>query len=263
MADFSTEGRMEPGGDRMKLPLIYERAVPVSRHRHVTFSVQTSLGYGFAAKTNMAPIVAAEFASAAKEYPIVFVKSGDGAMPVALFGGRRGENPFVAPDGSWKGKYVPAFLRRYPFIFATADEPDKLVLCVDEGFAGLNQLGLGEPLFRADGEASALLSDATQFLTTFQRYSDQTKKFGEALLSAQILSPAKLAVAGLDGKKDMISGAMVVDRRKVKALPADSLVDLARRDYLELIYLHLASLGNGRVPVDAPAEKERAGMLLS
>lgn len=243
---------------------MYEKAVPVSRHRHSGFSVQTSRGYGFAAKMSSVPIVSAEFAAIAREYPIVFVNSGDGGVtPMALLGTEPDKNRFVAVDGNWRARYVPALLRRYPFIFAATDKPDTLVLCVDEDFVGFNELGLGEPLFRQDGGPSEFLNEAMQFLKTLKGFSDQTKRFGEVLAAAEILKPARIEIAG--EKAAAISGAKIVDRRRLKALSPNSLADLARRDYLELIYLHLASLANSgaRSPASHEAWLEQAGMLHS
>jgi hypothetical protein len=120
-------------------------------------------------------------------------------------------------------------------------------------------------LFGADGEPSAFLKNAMSFLKTVEKYAFQTKEFGEAVLAAEILSPARLEITGADGKKVTISGARIVDRRKLKALSPDVVMDLVRRDYLELIYLHLASLSNGRAVVGTPSEngprKEAGGVL--
>jgi hypothetical protein len=46
-----------------------------------------------------------------------------------------------------------------------------------------------------------------------------------------------------------------------KALPPDAIMDPMRRDYLELTYLHLASLNTGRAPPGNAALKEPGGML--
>ncbi|WP_291922697.1 SapC family protein [Accumulibacter sp.] len=41
-----------------------------------------------------------------------------------------------------------------------------------------------------------------------------------------------------------MSGFLAVDRKRLKALPADKLHELAASDELELIYLHLQSMRN-------------------
>ena len=99
--------------------LIYEKAVPVSPQRHGDWSVKAGADFGFARHVNSVPLMAAEFPAAAAEYPVVFTGT-DNVMPAILLGAREKENLFVAEDGSWDGRYVPAFVRRYPFVFAPA-----------------------------------------------------------------------------------------------------------------------------------------------
>ena len=98
--------------------LFYENAVPVSSARHKKMSVRTGADYKFAEKVNSVPLTAIEFGQAAIEYPIVFTGNADTVMPCAILGATATKNLFVKPDGSWGGKYVPAFVRRYPFVVA-------------------------------------------------------------------------------------------------------------------------------------------------
>ena len=46
------------------------------------------------------------------------------------------------------------------------------------------------------------------------------------------------------GEKMSLSGFMVVDRKKLNALPGDVLAEMAKTDQLELLYLHLQSMRN-------------------
>lgn len=46
------------------------------------------------------------------------------------------------------------------------------------------------------------------------------------------------------GEKTALTGFMVVDRAKLKALSGETLAELAKTDELELIYLHLQSARN-------------------
>jgi len=90
--------------------------------------------------------MAAEFASAALEYAIVFGGTGDVVLPAAVLGVRTDENLYVTEQGGWQAKYIPAFVRRYPFVFFTRDEGKTFTLCIDEAFPGFNQSGRGERL---------------------------------------------------------------------------------------------------------------------
>src|SRR3954466_7155992 len=126
--------------------LIYESAVPVSASRHRNYSVEPVSGYGFSAGINAVPLMAVEFLRAAAEYAIVFTTAGDEIAPAVVLGLHGNQNLYLAPDGKWKAKYLPAFLRRYPFVFSTSEDQKTLTLCIDEGYAGLNQEGRGQRL---------------------------------------------------------------------------------------------------------------------
>ena len=102
--------------------LIYETAFPVSSRRHGQWSVEPSGDYAFSAKVNSVPLMAVEFPPAAAEYAIVFAGNEDGIMPVVILGMRGNQNVYLSPQGSWQAKYIPAFIRRYPFVFSSSED---------------------------------------------------------------------------------------------------------------------------------------------
>ena len=112
----------------MKQMLVYERPMAINRERHRTVCIRRGDGtYPFARSLNSVPLLGSEFAVAARDFPIVFAGADTGhPMPAALLGLARDENLFVDADGRWAdGVYVPAFLRRYPFVIAEkADRPN-------------------------------------------------------------------------------------------------------------------------------------------
>src|SRR6478672_12236915 len=98
--------------------LIYETVVPVSSGRHAKCSVESGKGFAFTRNINSVPLMAVEFPQAAPEYAIVFAQNGAEVLPVVILGARSGENLYAKEDDSWNANYLPAFVRRYPFIFS-------------------------------------------------------------------------------------------------------------------------------------------------
>ena len=98
--------------------LIYERAVPINKQKHANWSVKVGNSYDFAKSINSAPLTAVEFPNAAAEYSIVFAGNEDAVMPAVILGVRDRENLYLSEDGKWSAKYIPAFIRRYPFVFS-------------------------------------------------------------------------------------------------------------------------------------------------
>ncbi len=244
--------------------LIYERAVPVTRQRHGSWSVKAGASFDFARGVNSVPLMVAEFPNSAAEYAIVFGGAADEIIPVALLGIRDNENLYVSESGSWSGSYVPAFLRRYPFVFSSdnANDPDAtFTLCVDEEFSGCNDEGRGERLFDADGERTQYLQNVLGFLQAYQVQFQRTKLFVKRLQEFGLLEPMQAQFTLRSGQRSTLSGFSVVSRDRLKALSAEQLAELMQADEMELIYLHLASLRN-LAPIaeriGAPAEPTQA-----
>ncbi|MBR0815177.1 SapC family protein [Bradyrhizobium diazoefficiens] len=237
--------------------LFYETAVPVSFQRHKDWSVKTGNSYSFANKVNSVPVTAIEFAMAAAEYPIVFAGSEGNIMPAIVLGVRDGENLYVGPDGAWQGKYIPAFVRRYPFVFAQDKDGKNLILYVDEKFEGMNQTGRGERLFDSDGAQTQYLKSILNFLQDYQARFQRTKVFCQKLEELKLLQPMQAQFNLNTGEQRTLSGFMTIDREKLKGLSGDVLADLAQKDELECAYLHLASLRHFRGMLERFAPKQQ------
>lgn len=229
--------------------LIYETAVPVSSGRHGKASIELRKGYGFARGINSVPLMAVEFPQAAPEYAIVFAQNGAEVLPVVILGARSGENLYVKEDDSWNASYLPAFVRRYPFIFSANDDGKTFTLCVDEAFQGLNYLGRGEPLFDAEGKQTPYVDNVLKFLQEYRAHFLRTQAFCRKLVELDLLEPMR-AQFTLGSEKMSLGGFQAVDRAKLKALSGDTLAQLAATDELELIYLHLQSMRNFSVVKD-------------
>lgn len=227
-----------------KTLLIYERAVPVNQERHAGWSVKTDNNYSFAREVNSMPLLAQEFRSAVREYPIVFAGTESQVTPAVLLGMRESENLYVDDDGHWEGQYIPAFARRYPYVFSSSDGGQTLTLCIDEEFSGISEEGEGERLFTDDGEQTAYLTGVLNFQKEFQTFFQRTQLFCKRLQELELLEPMQAQLKFRDGGELSIGGFQVVSRQKVQDLPGDKLVELSSTDELELIYLHLLSMQN-------------------
>ncbi len=246
--------------------LIYERASPVSKQSHADSSVKVGSDYHFAKEVNSVPLMVAEFANSAVEYTIVFGGQPGELIPVVLLGIRDGENLHVDQDGRWTGTYVPAFLRRYPFVFSSDDKATTFTLCVDEEFPGFNTEGRGERLFDSEGERTQYLQNVLGFLQAYQVQFQRTQVFTRRLEEYDLLEPMQAQFTLRSGQKLTLSGFSTINRERLKALSPERLATLMREDELELVYLHLHSLRNltpmveriGTVTASAPVEMPMA-----
>jgi len=223
--------------------MIYENAVPISAEAHRDTSVKSGESFSFAAGINSVPLVVAEFEKAGAEYPIVFAGEGDAIAPAIVLGLKDGENLFLHENGSWDAAYVPAFLRRYPFVFATTGENgETLTLCLDTAYEGVNDKGRGERLFDSSGERTQYLKSMLQFATDYQSQHNLTRQLMAKLVELKLLEPATAQVTLPDGTARTLSGFQRVSVERLRALDDETVVELFRTDMLMLIYAHLGSL---------------------
>jgi hypothetical protein len=224
--------------------LIYESAVPLSSAVHRELSFEAVPDYAFASGINAVPLTAIEILAAASEYAIVFAASGDDVMPVAVLGVRAEQNLYLSTDSRWQAKYVPAFVRRYPFVFSSSPDQKTLTLCIDETHPGFNTEGRGERLFDAEGKPTAYAGRVLEFLKEYQTQFERTRVFGRHLKDLGLLEPMEAVVSLPGGEQVPLRGFFGVSREKLRALDGAKLETLAKTDELELVYLHLASMRN-------------------
>jgi hypothetical protein len=200
------------------------------------------------------PIVAAEFALAATNYPIVFAGRKDDLTPVVILGLGE-ENGHIEADGSWKGEYIPAFARRYPFVFGTVEQGDRFVLCIDDRYEGLNREGRGEPLFGEGDEPTPVVQKALNFLKEYQRQVGLTRAFCRRLHELGLLNPVKIEFSTPQHQNQQLAGFSILNEKKFRSLEGEQLVELLRSGHLDLLYAHLQSIRNLRQIAQQLAEQ--------
>lgn len=202
-------------------------------------------GHHFAAASPTAPVAAAEFAECVRAFPLGFMAQEGGTALVALFGLLPGQNLFVAPDGRWLGRYVPAVLRGYPFRLARTDA-GTLALCIDEDSGLVRDLAVGEegvPFFGDDGKPHPETQKMADFLTLTHRGIEHTGRAASLLAEMELLEPWPLKASDGEVEKT-VTGVSRVDEKKLNALSGDDLARLRDGGALALAYGQLLSMGN-------------------
>jgi hypothetical protein len=223
--------------------IYYEKPVLLDRARHRKLRVRASTSFGFARKANSVYLAGVEFNEAMKEYAVVFTRAANGRIvPVAMLGLRSRENLFVDEEGRWSGSYVPAFLRRYPFVLAQLGG-EQLGLCIDEAYEGFNTKD-GEAMFDAQGANTPFLDKAVRFLEDYQAEFARTGLFCQRLEQFGLLKEMNAQASLKDGRSFTVSNLLVVDEPRLMALPDAVALSLFRSGELHLVSMHLASLSN-------------------
>jgi len=227
---------------RPKNPILYHRPRPISAELDAATSLRPLTDFSFARPTNSVVLGATELPSAMHHYPIVFTTTGQPAA-VAVLGLEQDTNLFVNADGTWRSDtYIPAYIRRYPFLFLERADSPELTLCVDLECDRLTQSD-EYPLF-ANGQPTQLTQDALNFCREFHEQLGVTAQFVTALADNELLVDSQARVTTPQGRQVTLNQLQIIDRGKFDALPDEVFLDWRRRGWLSLVYSHFLSIEN-------------------
>jgi len=225
------------------LPILYSDLIPLNSQEHGSFRIRASDAAPFLAKHHAVPLTVDELISAQRFMPVVF-SAGVDAIPLALMGLNEGVNTIVDDDGKLRGAtYVPAYVRRYPWMLAKLrPETDELSLCFDPAAGTIGDFEDGEPLFE-NGEPTELTKNILAFCEQFEQAAGRTGQFMKDLKAQDLLMEGEVSIqpSGTD-KPYVYRGFQMVNEEKLRDLRGDTLRKVNQNGMLPLIYAHLFSL---------------------
>ncbi len=226
--------------EQQNFPLFYKNPMPLDAQKHTNIALKKNFGLGFTKEVNAVPINLIEMPQVCHFYPIAFSPDGN-ATPVALLGLRDKENLFINEKGEWAtNTYIPAYIRRYPFIFSELPDDERLTLCLDMDDEVIEENG-EQKLFDAEGKPSELSQNALEFCKSYHAAAQQTIEFSKAIADSGLLvdRQAEIQVAG--GKKIKFSGFQIIDEKKFNELDDAIFIEWRKKGWLPFIYAHLFS----------------------
>ena len=226
------------------LPLLYNGLEPLNRNSHGNFKVRRLNGLDRVAKSHAIPVTVDEFAMVQRHFPIVF-SAGENPVPIVLMGLHEDTNTFFDENGVARETqiYIPAYLRRYPFVLARLrDDSDELSLCFDPTSGAVGDFEDGEALF-TDGEPSEATKAILQFCEQFEQAGHRTQAFINELKDSGLLMEGEVAIQPEGTEQPFIyRGFQMIDEEKFKNMRGDELRKLNQNGALPLIMAHLFSL---------------------
>jgi hypothetical protein len=245
---------------KVTAPFGYDEIVPLQKSHKVLMPSGTTPA--FCRGLNALAISHAEFAVAARDYPIVFASldRGKSFAPVIVLGLEQGSNLFVAEAGEWdRSVYLPAFVRRYPFciskLYVDGAPRSERVVCVAKAY--LDEGGVA--LFDAQGRASARWQAIEQLLAGYEADLDRTAGMCAALARLGILAPFRMQVVEDNRPAVTLHGMYRVEEARLADLRPASHKVLVTKGMMGAIYAHLHSLQNfSRLYERAKAARSRA-----
>jgi hypothetical protein len=227
--------------------MFYKSPEAVSLERHGKKGLVQGGDLSFAANAVVIPLMAREMPAAMRSYPIVF--SGPDFMPMMVTGVKDGENLFIDDKGKWaEPHYVPAYVRRYPFILAGEETDERLALCVENDPARLVDINAktkktAKPLFDNE-EQGEIIKNALSFCEQYQGMFVKTRQIMKVIADSGLLAERTSKITLADGQSFNITGFHLVDEAKLLAMSDEDFIKLRKADALALIYCHLASMNS-------------------
>lgn len=240
------------------------KIVALNNEAHKDIKIKVSESYDQAKNQHISLLVVHEFAKAAIDYPVVFVKDPESGQfrAVAMLGLEPNENLFYSRT-KWKGTYVPANLRAYPFLLGGDENAEQLTLCMDESSKLVNKKD-GEILFKEDGSETDFLNKRKEFLSQLIEQNRVTHLFIKFLTDNELLSPQSLSLKLEDGSGHDLNGLYTINEKKLNSLSDEVYLEIRKRGYMGPIYSQLASmnqlqnLGKLKVAAKRAADKKKA-----
>lgn len=221
-------------------PLFYGAIEPLSTSLHKDMKIRPEGEYGFSAKSNTIPVTVPEFTLAARHYPILLL--GDDLVPTAALGVQPEQNLFLK-DGVWEqGYYVPAYIRRHPFILLGGAPNDQLTLGIDTSAA--SDKPDARPLFNADGTQGEAITQALDLCNQFHGAFLFTRDFSEALKKSDIVIDCTLEIEPTPGQRVTLGSFKRIDEEKFKNLPDATILEWRKTGFLHAAYFLLQSMNN-------------------
>ena len=228
--------------------LFYSKPEPLSVDLHKNMGIKRLDGpFRFAKDGHAVPLTVTEFGVAALSSPIIFV--GEEKIPLAVMGLNAGENMYLTDAGYFEaGAYVPAYIRRYPFVYANDSAAGQMILCIDRAAEFIVEgAAVDLPFFDADGQPTEYTQNCINFCNDYETERQRTLSFVQ-LLNDLDLFEVKTAnfvptnPDGTPGETQKIAEYFGVSEAKLNALPIEKYTELRDNGALAQIYAHMMSL---------------------
>ncbi len=225
------------------LPLFFKDLTPLSSVDHATWKARPIESAPWLAEQHAVPVTVDEFASAQRNFPIIFT-AGENPVPLALMGLNEGVNVYMGEDGRFSEQvYVPAYVRRYPFMLAKLrDDSDDLSVCFDPTAGTIGEFEDGDALFE-NGEPTEATKQILGFCEQFEQAGQRTQAFMTELVESGLLMDGEMSIQPDPDKPPFLyRGFQMVNEEKLRELRGDQLRKMNQSGFLPLVYAHLMSL---------------------
>lgn len=231
---------------------------PLSKRRHGECFWRPARGYQHAAGRGLAPLTHRELGRAVGAFPLAF--HGDPPRLVAVLGLSPERSAFVDERGRWRGRYVPAQLRAYPFGLG-GQGSGRYWVAVDTAAEALQaDRYTGDPLFTPEGAPSEAFQPRYDFLCKLAQARLATDRACQALAEHGLLSAWQPRLR-VGGQRRQLTGLLTVDEQRLHACSGEALAALQEAGALAIAYGQLLSQSQLRTLAQQAEAREREAQI--
>ena len=210
---------------------------------HADLRLRRVAGPEFGDPAGQVAVFLPELAQVQREYPVLFTRGDDGsATPIAILG-LEPEELLFATNGQWDARYLPALLRKGPFLLSSGASDDPVVhVAVDHPKLTTETDG-SDPLFLPHGGHAPALENALDALRMIHTSMGSTQAMAQALDNAGLIQPLALNVQVSDSKAVKFDNFHAILPEAIQDLSADAVAQLQSAGFLQPAILIAYSLG--------------------
>ena len=209
---------------------------PLTLEMHAHLGWRRAKGFGFARQMALVPLATDEIGRVSQVMPVAFRKHAGCWEAVGVMGPIEGTNVYVTREGKWRGNFVPAQLRVYPFCL------DAGKLALGEGYKPEHLAVKGVAPFFEGAGWSPLVAQTQQFLKAVHAGIAAAAPTLDDLESIGALMPWD--VPGIDNPQPetALQGLYTLDVDALETLAEDVILTLFRAGAVRWLYAHSDSL---------------------
>ena len=214
---------------------LFQQPAPLEKQAHKNLKMKPFEDFSYAEHLHSALLAGSEFFAAGRSFPVVFVKNSQGkAVPIAVLSLNKTGHALGA---KMEGVYVPAFIRRYPFIMDSKNS----VLYFDKDCRALQEEE-GDALFNEDGEVSEYLNEILKFNKELDNHYKLTEEFVEALEEKELLEPYQ-GQLNINDQKVKLDQYLIINEQKLHSCLSDEeIVSWFKKGWIAWSYAQISSL---------------------
>lgn len=220
----------------------------LDREKHRDLRIKTGYGTALGDAVRYVMTYPLEFRDIQSCYPILFTKDSNtgGFFATAVLGFEADQNLFLTDNG-WDAAYIPAMVRRQPFLMATREDAANAtpVVSIDLDHPRVSQ-DEGDALFDREGNATEFLGQKIALLDKLHHGLQHSNGFIDTLLQHELLEQVTLDIAFNDGSKKSVQGFYCIAEERLYQLKGDVLESLNQAGYLQPVFMAVASMGRMR-----------------